>query len=53
MSDYAISEFEGGQFLLAGSKPRKPSIGRRLASWIETRQQGRADREILRTLRRW
>ena len=48
MTEYALSTFESAQFLSAGDKPRKPSLGRRLALWIETSQQVKADREISR-----
>jgi len=53
MPDYVISEFETSHFLSAGHQRRQPSFGRRLILWIETNQQRRADREIMRTLRRW
>ena len=53
MIDYVNPEFETDQFLSAGYKPRRRAFGRRLISWIETKQQRRADREILRTLRKW
>ena len=53
MADYVISEFETSQFLSVSHQRRQPSFGRRLILWIETNQQRRADREIVRMLRRW
>jgi len=52
MTEYAISAFETAQFLFAGDKSRKPSMGRRVIEWIETNQQRRADREIARIVGR-
>ena len=46
MTDYALSTFESGQILFAGTKASKLSVGRRLLLWIESTQQLKADREI-------
>ena len=46
MTDYTLSTFEYRQLDLAGEKPRKLSLGRRLLLWIETNRQRKADREV-------
>jgi hypothetical protein len=48
MSDLAISKFD----MTAAGNMRRPSYGKRLVLWIETRQQSKADREIAQILRR-